>query len=350
MVTAALAVMIVLGGGTSLAAEAALPGEPLYAVKVEFNEKIKSALALNAEAEARLQTRLATERLLEASELKARGELDAERAEEVRTRMAVHYERAQEESRGANIESEIDTSFEAVFGKYSGTLAHLLNTDTDVTVDEFTIDARTYLAVRAGGLNTGDNSVVTLAHESSDSSSMRKQSAEDMAFDTEGGAEISTMMAIAPIDIRTLFTMTEGRKASLAKVVGESRADVDAELYAKWDDALEASTALIVRAKANNEAETRRLLTEAADVLGQIESDITRMATVSIDTNTGFILNADFSTPPPSEPDRGDGVIDIMPVLPLDGSVSSEADSSIDVTHDVIEVDSSLEVTSEINI
>ncbi len=64
-----LALIILVGAGTSLAAESALPGEPLYAVKVNVSEPIAGALIISDVAKAQWQTEIAGRRLEEADKL-----------------------------------------------------------------------------------------------------------------------------------------------------------------------------------------------------------------------------------------------------------------------------------------
>src|SRR3989344_2979449 len=68
-------VVLLLGGGASLAAEKALPGEFLYPIKVNFNEEMRALWAISATAKANLDTELATRRLEEAEKLSAQAKL-----------------------------------------------------------------------------------------------------------------------------------------------------------------------------------------------------------------------------------------------------------------------------------
>ncbi len=98
--TITLLIALLLGGSVSYAAEGALPGDTLYAVKTEINENIRHALALSPEAEARLEAQLARERLVEAEALKERGELDDDTRVFLKTEYEAHlsaYERHSED-------------------------------------------------------------------------------------------------------------------------------------------------------------------------------------------------------------------------------------------------------------
>lgn len=95
-VAIALVLALSTGGGIALAAEGALPGEPLYAVKVNVDEKVAGALALSTEAKADLAARLAEKRLKETSELTSDDRLTPELKTELRGRLAEHLEDAKE--------------------------------------------------------------------------------------------------------------------------------------------------------------------------------------------------------------------------------------------------------------
>ncbi len=65
-----LAVLVVfVGAGTAYAAESALPGSPLYAVKININEKLQTTLAMNAQQKAQTHAALAHRRVEEAEAL-----------------------------------------------------------------------------------------------------------------------------------------------------------------------------------------------------------------------------------------------------------------------------------------
>lgn len=74
------ALLLVAGGGVSFAAENALPGNPLYAVKRSITEPVRAALAVTAEEKASWSAEAASRRLAEAEALASRGALDAQTA------------------------------------------------------------------------------------------------------------------------------------------------------------------------------------------------------------------------------------------------------------------------------
>lgn len=68
------------GGGAALASQNSVPGETLYPVKT-LTENVRSVLAIGGQSEAKLQSRLAAERLEEVNEMLQADEVDAEGVE-----------------------------------------------------------------------------------------------------------------------------------------------------------------------------------------------------------------------------------------------------------------------------
>lgn len=86
-------IIVMIGGGTSLAAESSLPGDALYKVKVNVNEEVKAAFAVSDETKARLAASLAERRLQEAAKLTVEGRLTAEMQAEIESRFNAHVEK-----------------------------------------------------------------------------------------------------------------------------------------------------------------------------------------------------------------------------------------------------------------
>ena len=100
-----VAIVALLGGGTSFAAQSALPGDALYAVK-NVNESVAAVLRFSAEARADYQSVLAARRLAEAAALAERGELTDELRADIEARFERHAEVVQ--SRIEEIRTEGD--------------------------------------------------------------------------------------------------------------------------------------------------------------------------------------------------------------------------------------------------
>jgi len=92
----ALMLVIAVTGGTSVAAESALPGDSLYGVKIHVNENVRGAVSLSTEAKAKWHAKRAERRTEEARALEAKGELNAETQAMIRTNIESHTQQAME--------------------------------------------------------------------------------------------------------------------------------------------------------------------------------------------------------------------------------------------------------------
>lgn len=73
-----LAILLIATGGTSLAAEGALPGDFLYKVKLGLNEQVRGLTAVTPEAKAKFALEVTDRRLKEVALLSSKGLLNAE--------------------------------------------------------------------------------------------------------------------------------------------------------------------------------------------------------------------------------------------------------------------------------
>ncbi|MEX2054152.1 MAG: DUF5667 domain-containing protein [Candidatus Colwellbacteria bacterium] len=120
-----LALMLTFTGGTALAANGSLPGDLLYPVKVNFNEKVRGVLAFSSEAQANFQSEMAARRLGELQQLAASSdeEFEATIEESVLARFEIHSENALNQierlkaegslEAAANASSRLEASLEA---------------------------------------------------------------------------------------------------------------------------------------------------------------------------------------------------------------------------------------------
>ena len=76
LISAFVILLLILGTGTSYAAEGSLPGDMLYSIKVNVNEKIASLKAITPEAKAKFNTKIIKKRLEEADKLASGGKLN----------------------------------------------------------------------------------------------------------------------------------------------------------------------------------------------------------------------------------------------------------------------------------
>ncbi|MBI2506529.1 MAG: hypothetical protein HYW00_00060 [Candidatus Colwellbacteria bacterium] len=119
------AIVLVGGGGTSLAAESALPGDFLYTVKVNVNEEVRGKLAVSDEAKARVEASLAERRLEEAAELAAKGRLTAKAQTEIESRFKAHVDKFENRADKLAAKGKADTAAEISSNLAASLKAHV---------------------------------------------------------------------------------------------------------------------------------------------------------------------------------------------------------------------------------
>jgi hypothetical protein len=108
VVLASLVLIITAGTGTAIAANAALPGQALYAVKTHFNEPVRAALTVRANERAIYETDLAAKRMEEAQALAAEGPLDEAIQTELNKDLADHVQEVQARMQNSRIEHFVE--------------------------------------------------------------------------------------------------------------------------------------------------------------------------------------------------------------------------------------------------
>lgn len=131
----AIILFVTAGGGVSLAAENALPGDALYSIKVNVNEEVRARLAVSSEARTDWEIQRLERRLTEAAEVESRGEVEEEvrsKIEEVFARQARNVEAriADLEARGnAVAAAQLSSNSEAILNVHERILAKLSGED-----------------------------------------------------------------------------------------------------------------------------------------------------------------------------------------------------------------------------
>lgn len=105
-----LAIILAISAGVSYSAESSLPGDALYPVKTDVNERVSGWLALSAKAELEHQANLALRRLAEAEKLKTEGKLDAELKSRLEGEFKEHIKAADDEMDRLEERGESDTA------------------------------------------------------------------------------------------------------------------------------------------------------------------------------------------------------------------------------------------------
>ena len=128
MPIAALLIVTLLGGGTSVAAESSLPGDILYPVKIHVNETLRQTISFSPEAKAGWDARRAERRLEEAVELALRGSAKPETATRLAETFVMHTDQVEKrikelEAKNTPAAAELATRFEASLKAHEKILA-----------------------------------------------------------------------------------------------------------------------------------------------------------------------------------------------------------------------------------
>lgn len=247
-------IAVMIGGGTTLAAQGAVPGDLLYPVKTGVNENIRGAFAMSADSEARLQASILEERLEEAQELQAKGSLTGETAQTVATNIIA-------QAKVASVAAQAS----------GGPVA----TETKARIE---MALKSFLS--APNLDT-----------------MFATSVSTSLFSTE--------LATGLYDINDYRTDMKARTDALVTIMKTYQTKIGASVYTDLGVKLDEAIKLTADSQTQVEADARATLDQASVFAGEVESKLSTLGQVMIDSATGIITDIDFSINPMMI-DRGD--------------------------------------------
>jgi len=273
--TLAIALIVGLGGGTSYAAQQSVPGDILYPVKVQVNENIRMAFALNANTNAALQADLLQERLEEAKVLASRGAFEGEVKTLVQATIAAQVDKAIAASQEADAQvgSEVRVAVSDALRTFSNRLAVVSSGSKGGNTATF--DRSQQMAMRNGTFMGGGMSGDVMMMSAFGTSEL----AGDMSASTQLEQALSRHSALQET-IRAAGGMEAG-----ARVVFESKLRESSELL----------TNAQMQRKEGSEASVAQNVQKAHEILGEIESRLSLMGSVTIDPYTGHIIYIDLS-------------------------------------------------------
>lgn len=244
-IAAALAFVMIFGSGVSYAAENALPGDALYAVKTYINEPAKVALAANAEAKAEVQIELAERRIEEAATLAAEGRLDAETEETLAVAFESHAAAVAENL--AEADKEDDSASSELASRFENRLAAHENILLEVEVeDDIAHSSRLADAIRTASeeaitISLGSTLAVAVAEDAMTEIVAGTVSSE---IQTPEATPMAMTMSIAS-DISATEAEPDARNAKMAATAQEQvptqMAAPDAKKIARMKTAAEKS-------------------------------------------------------------------------------------------------------------
>ncbi len=298
-----LSIMLLLGGGVTLAAENSLPGELFYPVK-GVSEKARVTFALSEETKAEFESKFASRRLEEAEKLMVKGELSAEERADLETRFEAHAERVNKhieklrEKKSFEVAAEISSELESSLMAHSRVLARL-----------------------SGDVDAGD--------EKGDLISAKVQLKGDAFGDLRRGLQMEITAGV-----NADMEVSVGQKLqSVMHKIGEvrdfieSKADkVSAEIKAEAEAKVKIADEKVVEAKAKIEArlfkEAFAELQEAQRIAGEAKLLVAVSSKHDEELNSSLKINADL-----------DHNLDVNTDLKLDGEVEKKGikiDSKVD--------------------
>lgn len=222
--TIALIIALLLGGGTSFAAENALPGDVLYPIKVQINEKVQEMASIGARAEAEVQAKIAVRRLEEAEKLASENRLSASTAAELKSEFGKHATRSREQiaeiakkdgKQAAEVSSDIEVSLSAHEDILNGLMGNGSRHSVEVedilgdVSDNLQLFSHTRIDEEASISGNGPD--VKTAAEGAQKSSENKLAEVKKFIDAKRGTLEASVVANADAHLRTADTlMVEG--------------------------------------------------------------------------------------------------------------------------------------------
>lgn len=276
----ALVLLFAVGGGTAYAAEGALPGQVLYPVKVNVNEKVAEALAVTPEAKISFHASRAAERLKEAEALAAEGRLDATTTAQLEENFDSHLAQADEltqqlseSDEGAALEANV--RLESSLSAHSDILARL----GDESGDESTRENSSRVASRALAWNRADTAVAApmalkaagVSAKVSTLSVTTGDPAVDEGEDDEDTARASTTSVGLRVSGEEAATLAQEKTVDVPALARSLQVKAKKELDGAHDAFDDAQDSLSAAASAQIEDALDALDDEAATGTKQIE-------------------------------------------------------------------------------
>ena len=281
-----IALVVTGGAGVSVVADNSLPGDALYAVKININEGFRSALAVGAEAEARLAAKLADRRLQEAEQLAVRGRLNAETAMVIKERFAVHVSTVVEST--ADLEAKSD--FVAV---------------TDVnSAFEANLRAHERVLLRMQGeaaVQAEIQALLDLVRDNVSTASAASARAEN-SIAAQGGAEVE---AAARGKLTAAENKVSEAQSFIAKIKSRASASVTAEAEARLEVAVNTIAAGKVKLDASAYGEAFAQFQKAIRIASEAQILAAARGALGVDVGADGSVRVGGGAPPAAPPAEG---------------------------------------------
>jgi hypothetical protein len=196
-----VAVLFISSAGVSYAAEGALPGDALYAVKTHINEPLQGAFAVTASAKTAWAMSVAGARVQEAATLAAEGKLDQKTQQDLQASFSAHANIAtnnieKQVAMSPDLGTEVATRFEAQLSEYQHVLAQVAQV-SHVQTAELT-NAVADENARVAGIRMNAESNANATSSSAAIAASRMRDAAMSAIDGSDSLVRSALGALAP--------------------------------------------------------------------------------------------------------------------------------------------------------
>lgn len=290
-----LVVILVGGGGVAYAAQGSLPGNPLYAVKVDVTEPIQTALAVTPEAQADVHVELAQRRVEEAEALAVQGRLDATTTQQLEQNfndqtasandLAVEVGQS-DPAAAVEIEAKIASSL-SVHGVILATLGAQQGdgTATDSSAFAARVLARAQAAVASSSSEAATGARVAVANASAVTPSARTF-ATVVPQAAPGSAASTTQASTTAVDVSTsaVVSATSTAIAPAQTEEPQTGSQENSELQSRAQQALDDAQSAYSAAKPSLDASTTQALdAQFGDVSQLMQSgEYTRALTLAL--------------------------------------------------------------------
>lgn len=227
----AAALVLLCIGGTSFAAEGALPGDFLYPVKVGINEELQGFLIFSSEEKAEWKATLAERRLHEAEKLALAGRLGAKESAQIEKKLEHHVKgfRAQAGKKKSNTSIEIQSNFEASLRAHEQILSHIETKQEKqkIGIDSLRSQLRTH-AEESDKARTETQEQVFLEEEVNP----RQASEGKLGAAEQKIEEVERFLARKQVSESTRIE-TQDKLLLAREAIARGRAALDAEIFGK---------------------------------------------------------------------------------------------------------------------
>lgn len=267
MPIALIALVALLGGGASVAAQHSLPGDFLYPVKVHVNEEVRAGLTLGAQNKAQWDAQRAETRLEEAAELSVKEKVDTQVTARIEASFQTFADRVQQRIDALKASGDVEAAatiasqFETALSAHQKVLANLSSRDQEskTEVEGLHSDVKTTLQTTMKARTNLETEISAKSHgESSEAAQGKINAAENVIASVQSGVQRNEGELSAEASAKV-----QARIAQSQTLVVQAKAKADAKAYGEAFNlaqaairvAQEARTLITIQGRLNKDLE-----------------------------------------------------------------------------------------------